>query len=378
MKNINFLLLLFLFYGCENINKDSMSSVRIDKQLFGETVDGIKIHEYTLKNKSGMEISIIEYGGIITSWKAGDREGVYEDVVLGFDKLSDYENKSPYFGALIGRYGNRIADGKFSIENKNYTLERNNNENHLHGGLKGFDKVVWEAKEEYNDSSATLSLKYLSEDMEEGYPGNLDVTVTYSLNNDDELSVRYEAKTDKITIINLTQHSYFNLTANFSNDILNHKILINADSYLPVDPTLIPTGELREVIGTPFNFLESKRVGKDIDSENRQLEYGNGYDHCWVINDQNQGIRFVASAYEEVSGRLLEVFSDQPGLQFYSGNFLDGSLDSKGDGFYNFRTGFCLETQHYPNSPNEINFPSTLLQPGERYLSETIFRFSVK
>ena len=378
MKNIYFLLLLFLITTCENIKNNNMSLVTIKKQAFGKTMDGNEVHQYILKNKKGMEISVINYGGIITSWKAKDRDGIYQDIVLGFDNIYDYETKNPYFGALIGRYGNRIAKGKFSIDDKNYNLATNNDVNHLHGGFKGFDKVLWDVDEILGDSSASLVLKYMSSDMEEGYPGNLNVKVIYTLNNNDELSVIYEADTDKTTIVNLTQHSYFNLSGDLNQDILNHDLKINADSFLPVDSTLIPTGEIRDVIDTPFDFLQPKKVGRDIEMNNEQINYGNGYDHCWVLNNYGEGIRFVASAYDDSSGRLLEVFSDQPGIQFYSGNFLDGSLKSKYEGNYDFRSGFCLETQNFPNSPNENSFPSPLLKPGEKYLSETIFRFSIK
>ncbi len=378
MKNIYFLLLLFLISSCENIKNNNMSLVSIKKQSFGKTIDGNEVHQYILKNKKGMEISVINYGGIITSWKAKNRDGIYQDIVLGFDNIYDYETKNPYFGALIGRYGNRIAKGKFSIDDKNYTLATNNDVNHLHGGNKGFDKVIWDVDEILGDSSASLVLKYMSSDMEEGYPGNLNVKVIYTLNNNDELSVTYEADTDKTTIVNLTQHSYFNLSGDFNQDISNHDLKINADSFLPVDSTLIPTGEIRNVIETPFDFLQPKKVGRDIEKNNEQINYGNGYDHCWVLNNYSDGLRFVASAYDDSSGRLLEVYSDQPGIQFYSGNFLDGSLKSKYEGNYDFRSGFCLETQNFPNSPNENSFPSPLLKPGEKYLSETIFRFSIK
>ena len=378
MKNIYFLLLLFLITTCENIKNNNMSLVTIKKQAFGKTMDGNEVHQYILKNKKGMEISVINYGGIITSWKAKDRDGIYQDIVLGFDNIYDYETKNPYFGALIGRYGNRIAKGKFSIDDKNYNLATNNDVNHLHGGFKGFDKVLWDVDEILGDSSASLVLKYMSSDMEEGYPGNLNVKVIYTLNNNDELSVTYEADTDKTTIVNLTQHSYFNLSGDFNEDISNHDLKINADFFLPVDSTLIPTGEIRDVIETPFDFLQPKKVGRDIEINNEQLNFGNGYDHCWVLNNYGDGVRFVASAYDDSSGRLLEVFSDQPGIQFYSGNFLDGSLKSKYEGNYDFRSGFCLETQNFPNSPNENSFPSPLLKPGEKYLSETIFRFSIK
>ena len=379
MKKIYFLLFFPIVISCEIIKKkENMSLVKIEKEFFGKTSDGIDISRYTLKNSSGMEVSIINYGGIITSWKVKDRDGNYKDIVLGFNDLLDYESSSPYFGALIGRYGNRIKEGKFNLDGVEYTLAVNNGENHLHGGLKGFDKVIWDIKEEENESSASLVLSYISKDMEEGYPGNLDVKVTYTLTNEDELKVRYEADTDKKTVVNLTQHSYFNLSANLGRDILGHQITIDADSFLPVDTTLIPTGELRDVERTPFDFRKSKRVGDDINELDRQLTFGNGYDHCWVLNNQDEGIRFVASAYDPLSGRLLEVFSDQPGIQFYSGNFLDGTLKSKDGGSYVFRSGFCLETQHYPNSPNQKSFPTVILNPGEKYDTETIFRFSTR
>ena len=377
MKNTFLLLITLSIISCENIKKkENMSLVNVNKEFFGKTSDGANVDQYTLKNSNGMEVSVISFGGIITSLKAKDRDGKNEDVVLGFDNLGDYENKSPYFGALIGRYGNRIKEGKFSLDGVEYKLAKNNGENHLHGGLKGFDKVIWDVEVEVNKSSASLMLRYTSMDTEEGYPGNLGVKVTYTLTNEDELKVRYEAETDKKTIVNLTQHSYFNLSAGLRKDILGHEITIAADYFLPVDMTLIPTGEIREVVQTPFDFREFKVVGDDIDLDDTQITYGNGYDHCWVLNNQDEGVRFVASAYDPLSGRLLEVFSDQPGIQFYSGNFLDGTLQSKEGGNYEFRSGFCLETQHYPNSPNQENFPSVILNPGEKYNSETIFKFS--
>jgi len=380
MKKIFFLLFSFIIISCENMVKKNkiMQLVTIEKKAFGKTKDGINIDQFLLKNQNGMEISAINYGGIITSLKAKDRNGNYKDIVLGFNNLSEYEGDSPYFGAIIGRYGNRIAKGKFTLNGENYTLAVNNGENHLHGGLRGFDKVVWDTKEVVNDSTASLVLSYMSKDMEEGYPGNLEVKVIYTLDNNDELSVKYEAISNKTTIINLTQHSYFNLSANFNKNILDHEILINADSFLPVNSTLIPTGEIRNVRGTPFDFRKPKKVDEEINAINKQLEFGIGYDHCWVLNNQDKGLRFVASAYESGTGRLLEIFSDQPGIQFYSGNFLDGTLKSKIGGNYDFRSGFCLETQHYPNSPNEKDFPSVTLNAGEKYVSETIFKFSSK
>ena len=378
MKKIEILIVIFLVIisnSCTKISK-KMQVLKIDKIQFGETMDGTGVDQFILSNNNGMEVRIITYGGIITSWTAPDKNGDYKDIVLGYNILAEYEAETPYFGALIGRYGNRIAKGKFSLDNQEYTLAVNNGVNHLHGGLKGFDKVIWDAKTIVSDSTVSLELSYLSKDMEEGYPGNLETKVTYTLNNKDELSVSYEATTDKPTIVNLTQHSYFNLTADFNQDILGHELVINADSFLPVDNTLIPTGEFRDVTGTPFDFKTSKAIGTHIDNENIQLKNGLGYDHCWVLNDQNTGVRFVASAYEPVSGRLLEVFSDEPGIQFYSGNFLDGTLPSKNKGVYQHRTGFCLETQHYPDSPNQKNFPSVRLNPGEKYNSKTVFRLS--
>ena len=368
------IVIIFLTSSCISYN----SKVTIEKSPYGTTAEGIDVDKYKLSNRQGMEIDIINYGGIITSWTAKDKNGVYEDIVLGYNELSAYEKETPYFGAIIGRYGNRIAKGKFSIDGKEYTLAVNNGENHLHGGMKGFDKVVWDAETRSTDSSVSLILTYLSKDMEEGYPGNLEVEVAYTLNNEDELSVTYKAITDKTTVINLTQHSYFNLSANFNNTILNHELILNSDSYLPVDKTLIPTGEFRDVTNTPFDFRTPKIIGQQINEEDLQLKNGFGYDHCWVLNEQDKGVRFVASAFEPQSRRYLEVFSDEPGIQFYSGNFLDGTLPSKNNGSYGFRSGFCLETQHFPDSPNHKNFPSVILRPEEEYNSQTIFKLSVK
>ena len=378
MKKIKILIVLFLVTisnSCTKISK-KMPILTIDKTQFGETMEGTDVDQYILSNNKGMEVRIITYGGIITSWTAVDKNGDYKDIVLGYNTLAEYEAETPYFGALIGRYGNRIAGGKFKIDDQEYTLAANNGVNHLHGGLKGFDKVVWDAKTIVSDSTVSLALSYLSKDMEEGYPGNLETKVTYTLNNEDELSVSYEATTDKPTIVNLTQHSYFNLTADFNQDVLDHEIVINADSFLPVDNALIPTGVFRDVNETPFDFRKPKAIGQQINDKNTQLENGMGYDHCWVLNDQDKGLRFVASAYEPASGRMLEVFSDEPGIQLYSGNFLDGTLPNKSNGTYQHRTGFCFETQHYPDSPNQKNFPSVRLNPGEKYNSKTVFRLS--
>jgi aldose 1-epimerase len=353
--------------------------VTITKEPFGTTTDSIAVDKFILKNEKGMEISIITYGGIITSWTAPDKNGEYKDIVLGFDSIHKYQMPGvPYFGALIGRFGNRIANAKFSLDGTEYKLAANDGKNHLHGGVKGFDKVVWTASEVLTDSTASLVLTYLSKDMEEGYPGNLETKVTYTLNNDNNLDVVYEATTDKKTVVNLTQHSYFNLSGDFSKPILDHEISINADGFLPVDATLIPTGEIKNVTGTPFDFRQAKALGKDITAKDEQLKRGLGYDHCWVLNNQNQGIRLAASAYNIETGRLLEVFSDEPAIQLYTGNFLDGTLPSKQGGTYAHRTGFCLETQHYPDSPNQKDFPSVVLNPGEKYMTTTSFKFSVK
>lgn len=353
--------------------------VTISKESFGTTNDSIPVDKYILKNEKGMEISIITYGGIITNWTAPDKNGNYNDIVLGFDSIEKYQMPGvPFFGALIGRYGNRIAKAKFSLDGTEYTLAANDGQNHLHGGTKGFDKVVWNASEETTDSTASLVLTYLSKDMEEGYPGNLQTKVTYTLDNNNELTVLYEATTDKKTVVNLTQHTYFNLSGDFSKNILDTEMTINADAYLPVDATLIPTGELRPVAGTPFDFRQPKALGKEIGAENEQLKRGGGYDHCWVLNNQNEGIRLAATAHDPQTGRVLEVYSNEPGIQLYTGNFLDGTLPSKQEGNYGYRTGFCLETQHYPDSPNQPEFPSTVLNPGETYRTTTSFKFSTK
>ena len=374
---VKLILISILFFQCST-NKNFMNQLKIEKKEFGTTEDNVTVYQFVLSNENGMEVSIINYGGIITSLKAKDRHGKYQDIVLGFNSLAPYEDENPYFGALIGRYGNRIAKGAFRLDDKTYNLDINNAPNHLHGGLKGFHKVVWNPKEIINDTNVSLELTYLSKHMEEGYPGNLYVKVTYTLNNKDELHVLYEAETDKKTIINLTQHSYFNLSGDFSEDILNHEIKINADAFLPVDETLIPTGEIRSVEGSPFDFRNLKLIGRDIDSNDNQIKFGKGYDHCWVINNQDAGLRHVASLYHSQTGRIMEIESDQPGIQFYSGNFLDGTLESKGEGYYNYRTGLCLETQQYPDSPNQKNFPSVVLNPNEKYITKTIFKFSSK
>ncbi len=350
----------------------------IEKTTFGTTSAGVKVDSYKLKNQKGMEVSIMTYGGIIISLKVPNKAGKSEEVVLGFNNSEQYTKDNSYFGALIGRYGNRIAKGKFTLDGKNYQLATNNGENSLHGGPEGFHRRVWTVEEAKGGDAATLKLKYISKDMEEGYPGNLTVFVTYTLHNNNSLDVLYEATTDKKTVLNLTQHSYFNLSGDFTKTILDHQITIDADKLVLVDANLIPTGKLDDVTNTPFDFRKPKAIGKDIAVTNDQLKKGLGYDHCWVLNNQNKGERFATSAYEPTSGRLLEVYTDQPGIQFYTGNFLEGTLPMRNGGTYAHRTGFCLETQHYPDSPNQKDFPSTVLNPGEKYSTKTSFKFSVK
>ncbi|WP_179004542.1 aldose epimerase family protein [Winogradskyella forsetii] len=351
----------------------------IVKSEFGKTNDSTTVQQYTLKNSNGVELNVITYGGRITSLKVPNKDGKLENVVLGHDTMEGYlRDDNPFFGALIGRFGNRIAKGKFTLDGKEYNLETNDGANHLHGGVLGFDRVIWKVTPMEGKEDSALKLTYLSKDGEEGYPGNLEVTVIYTLTKDNALEVSYEATTDKTTVINLTQHAYFNLTGDFSKDILNHDVVIDADTYLPVDETLIPTGEIRKVEGTPFDFTSAKKVGKEIGSDNEQLKRGQGYDHCWVLNGEKGDMRFVASAYDESSGRFMEILSTEPAIQFYTGNFLDGTLPNPNGGTYAHRTGFCLETQHYPDSPNQEAFPTTVLHPDETYSTKTTFKFSIK
>ena len=331
---------------------------------------------YTLTNANGMEARIMTYGGAVVSLKVPDRNGKLGDVVLGYETLGGYLKNSPYFGAIIGRYGNRIGKARFSLNGKEYTLPKNNGENTLHGGLKGFDKVVWKGKEVKSRDGGGLELTYLSKDGEEGFPGNLSVTVSYTLTNQNELKIKYSARTDKTTVVNLTNHSYFNLAGEGS--ILQHELMINAGRFTPVDAGLIPTGELRSVKGTPMDFTQFAGIGTRIDQQDEQLTFGRGYDHNWVLNNATGKLAVAAKAYEPVSGRVMEVLTTEPGIQFYSGNFLDGSITGKGGQVFGQRYGFCLETQHFPDSPNKPGFPSTVLKPGQKYETTTIYKFSVK
>lgn len=373
IKIIASLIMVLLLAGScmqqQNNNQSKETGMKITKSVFGR-IDSAEVYLFSLTNRSGMQVDISNYGGIVTSIMVNDKSGNAGDVVLGFDRLQDYLDGHPYFGSIVGRYGNRIANGKFSIDGTEYTLAQNNGSNHLHGGIKGFDKVIWNAKAIENADSLALELTYTSPDMEEGYPGTLKVSVTYVLTNDNELKIHYYATTDKPTPVNLTHHSYFNLSASDQN-ALDHVLSIDADSYVFVDETLIPTGELRSLDNTPMDFRNPAPIGSRID-----LVEG-GYDHTYVLNNGGMPAK-VADAWHPSSGRFLEVYTTEPGIQFYSGNFLDGSLSGKNGIVYNKHHGFCLETQHFPDSPNQPGFPETILKPGEEYTYTSIYKFSIK
>ena len=355
-------------------------------QPFGMTHRGEAVSLYTLKNAHGMQAKVLDYGGIIVSLRVPDRNGRLDDVVLGFDSLGDYERGSPYFGAIIGRYGNRIARGRFTLDGRTYTLATNNGPNHLHGGVRGFDKVIWSVTPFQRSDSVGLVMNYTSPDGEEGYPGTLRATVTYTLTDKNEFIFDYQATTDRPTPVNLTQHSYFNLAGDGKGDILGHVVTLNADRFTPVDSTLIPTGEMKSVAGTPFDFRTSTAIGARIDRNDEQLRYGRGYDHNFVLNKGGRGgkggiegdVTLAAHVYEPTTGRVMEISTTEPGLQFYSGNFLDSTLRGKQGVVYGHRSGFAMETQHFPDSPNKPAFPSTILRPGEEYRSRTIYRFGVQ
>jgi aldose 1-epimerase len=349
---------------------------KIEKQPFGKTENLTPVDLYTLTNDKGVEARITTYGGIVVSLKVPDRNARLGDVVLGYENLEGYLTNSSYFGALIGRYGNRIAKGSFQLGGTPYQLAQNNGDNHLHGGVVGFDKVIWKAKELWGEDEVGLQLTYLSHDGEEGYPGNLSVTVVYTLTNNNELKIDYSATTDKKTIANLTNHSYFNLAG--KGDILGHELMLKADRFTPVDKGLIPTGELSSVEGTPMDFTTPTAIGARINQNDEQLIYGLGYDHNWVLNNSGGKLALAAKIFEPTSGRVMKVYTTQPGIQFYSGNFLDGSITGKNGEIYYKHFGFCLETQHFPDSPNHSNFPSTSLNPGQRYKQTTIYKFSAQ
>lgn len=350
----------------------------LTKRSFGSLPSGEPVQLYTFSNGNGMEVSITNFGGRVVKVLVPDRNGEPEDVALGFDDLDGYLEKNPYFGALVGRYANRIARAQFVLDGKTYHLAANDGSNSLHGGTKGFDKVLWKPSEVSVDGEPALALEYLSVDGEDGYPGNLNVRVTYRLTKANELHIDYVATTDAKTVLNLTNHSYFDLSGQGKGNVLDHVLSINADSFTPVDQNLIPTGEIRDVSGTPFDFRRPVRIGERIDEKNEQLKLGIGYDHNFVLNRDQNGLTLAARAFEPKSGRVLEVLTTQPGMQFYSGNHLTGSVKGKGGVIYGFRTGFCLETQHFPDSPNRKEFPSTELAPGEQFRESTVFRFTVE
>jgi aldose 1-epimerase len=363
--------------GCATMSSSNKSST-ITKADFGKMPEGQPVEIYTLRNSQGAEARIMTYGGIVQSLTMPDKHGKFADVVLGYDNLQGYIDKTPYFGALVGRYGNRIGGAKFTLEGQTYTLATNNGPNSLHGGLKGFDKVVWTARPMVTSHGPALILTYLSRDGEEGFPGNLEVTAIYTLTDKNELKLEFTAHTDKPTVANLTHHSYFNLKGQGNGDILGHIVYINSDKTTPVDSGLITTGEFADVTGTPFDFRTPTPIGARINNPDKVLQYGPGYDHNWVINKPPGKFGLQARVVEPTSGRVMEVWSDEPGLQFYAGNFLDGTINGKGGVAYQIHTGFCMEPQHYPDSPNKPNFPSVELKPGQTYHNTIVYKFSVE
>lgn len=353
------------------------TAARIDSAAFGALPDGRPVQSYTLTNTRGITLTAITYGGIITTLRTPDRSGTLADIVLGYDTLDGYLKTTPYFGAIVGRYGNRIAKGRFTLDGATYTLATNNGANALHGGLTGFDKVLWRAEPFDSAGRVGVAFSYTSKDGEEGYPGTLQARVTYSLTDSNTLVIDYVATTDKATPVNLTQHTYFNLAGDGAGPILDHRVTLDADAFTPVDSTLIPTGVLQPVAGTPFDFRTPKAIGARIAASDRQLTIAGGYDHNFVVRRTAEGLVHAAHVLDPVSGRTLDVATTEPGIQFYTGNFLDGTITGKGGHVYQHRTGFCLETQHYPNSPNQPSFPGTILRPGSEYRSRTIYSFGV-
>lgn len=369
---------LTILMACSNPTppqaEESARPNRVTRAPFGTLPDGTAADLYTVTNANGIEMRVTNYGGIITSLKVPDRTGQLGDVVLGYDELSGYLTSSPYFGAIVGRYGNRIGGARFTLDGTTYTLLANNGPNALHGGKVGFDKVVWQAEPFTRAGEAGLVFTHIGPDGHEGFPGRLSTRVTYTLTDRNELAFDYEATTDKATPVNLTQHTYFNLAG--KGDVLAHVLTLNADRYTPVDKTLIPTGDLAQVAGTPFDFRTPVAIGARIDAPHPQIAFGGGYDHNYVLNRTGDGLTSAARVTEPTSGRVLELRTTEPGVQFYTGNFLDGSIVGKGGQRYEKRAAFCLETQHFPDSPNKPTFPSTILRPGSTYKSRTVFAFS--
>jgi len=350
----------------------------LKKELWGRMPSGEQIDLYALRNSNGIEAAITNYGGRLVTLRTPDRHERFEDIVLGFDNLDGYLAKNPYFGATVGRYANRIANAEFTLGSKTYRLAKNDGPNSLHGGIKGFDKVAWNAAEAAADDGAAVELTYLSRDGEDGYPGNLNVKVRYTITDKNELKIDYQATSDQTTVLNLTNHSYFNLSGQAAGKILGHVVMIDADEFTPVNANLIPTGERRRVAGTPFDFRKPEAIAKRIDEKDQQLEYGLGFDHNYVLNQNAGELALAGRVTDPNTGRAIEVLTTQPGMQFYTGNHLDGSITGKSGVVYGFRSGFCLETQHFPDSPNHSAFPSTELKPGQQYRSRTVFKFSIE
>ena len=378
MKRLIVLNLLLILASCAPQDATvATKEASVNKAAFGTTPEGEAVDVYTMTNAQGMEVRAITFGGIITSIRVPDKAGKFDDVVLGFDTLDGYLKNPPFLGAIIGRYANRIGKGRFTLDGKTYTLAINNAPNHLHGGVKGFDKVVWKAESFKREEAVGIVFTHTSPDADQGYPGALSLRVTYTLTPRNEIEVEFEATTDKATPINMTQHTYFNLAGDGSRDVLDHVMTIHASRYTPVDSTLIPTGELASVEATPFDFRMPATIGARISADHMQIRYGNGYDHNFVLDRTNEGLVPAAHVEEPTTGRVLDVSTTEPGMQFYTGNFLDGSLAGKAGHVYKQRMGFCLETQHFPDSPNKPSFPSTILRPGDTYRSKTVFAFSV-
>lgn len=377
-----FLMTLALVCSCGMLPQKKETASMIDSKPFGQTTDGKAVELYMLTNRNGVKAEIITYGGHVVSLTVPDKYGQMGDILLGHDHLEGYMNRAtnPYFGCIVGRYGNRIGNARFTLDGKTYPLAANDGVNHLHGGVDGFDRRVWEVKKAAaQDGGAVLVLHYVSGDLEEGYPGKLEVTVTYTLTKDNELRIDYAATADKPTVCNLTNHMYFNLAGQGVGDNSNHELMIHADNFTPVDSGLITTGEIKSVKGTPMDFTKPTPIGARINADFEQLTFGKGYDHNWVLNKKKAGeMSLAATVYEPTSGRVMEIWTVEPGVQFYAGNFLDGTITGKGGKVYGHRYAFCLETQHYPDSPNKPNFPSTVLRPGQVYQTTTIHKFSVR
>jgi aldose 1-epimerase len=378
LKFVRFIVVLNAIIILLSCNDHSGEAMKIKKEIFGKLSNGTEVDLFVLDHPNGAQVQFTNFGAPVVALKVPDKNGIIEDVVLGFDELEKYENIRGFYGAIVGRYGNRIAKGQFILDGNEYQTPLNDGENSLHGGFVGFDRVVWKVEDYSADKDAILKLSYLSKDGEEGYPGNLTVTVTYKFTLDLELVIDFEVSTDKKTVKNITNHAYFNLSGNVKDDILNHLLMLNADKYTSVVPGLIPTGEIEAVMGTPLDFRNPTAIGKRIDQDDEQLKLGHGYDHNWVINNADGKLNFAGTLYEPNSGRLMEIFTTEPGIQFYSGNFMDGSHSGHNGKVYKYRNAVCLETQHFPDSPNHPQFPSTTINPGETYKSRTVYKFSVK